>query len=64
MLLCKTQEEIKTIEEGNEEKIRKVDNEKKQIDKEERNLEEIQCDISKWHAILCLLITKTNKKNK
>ena len=40
MLLCKTQEEMKTIEEGNEEKIRKVDNEKKQIDKEERNLEE------------------------
>ena len=41
-LLCKTQEEVKTIEEGNEKKIREVDNKKKQLDKEERKLEEIK----------------------
>ena len=40
-LVCKTQEEVKTIEEGNEKKIREVENKKKQLDKEKRKLAEI-----------------------
>jgi len=37
--LLKTQERMKKIEEGNEEKVRKIDDEKKQVEKEKRKLE-------------------------